>query len=219
MLRLLFEKRNEAVWISHLDLMRLFQRSFQRAGLTLTRSQGFNPRPTVSIALPLSVGTESGCELLDFSLEGDPVSAGEIKERLNQALISGVRVLNVYENGRKVRDLALMQSRIILSYDRGVPENACEKIGKLFTRDSLTVSKNTKNGVKEQDLIPMIRTVSARVLSRDTLCMEVLHCCQNPTLNPMQIPAAIVSYLPELKPDFCRCERLEIFDAEQNVFR
>lgn len=219
MLRLLFEKRDEAVWISHLDLMRLFQRSFQRAGLTLTRSQGFNPRPTVSIALPLSVGMESGCELLDFSLEGDPVPASEIKERLNQALIPGVRVLDVYENGRKVRDLALMQSRIFLIYDRGIPENACEKIGKLFARDSLTVSKSTKNGIREQDIIPMIRTVSAHVFSRDTLCMEVLHCCQNPTLNPVQIPAAVEKYLPEMVPDFSRCERLEIFDAEQNVFR
>ena len=66
--RLLFEKTGNAVWISHLDLMRLFQRAFKRAGLPLTHTQGYNPRPSVSIALPLSVGVESGCELLDFEL-------------------------------------------------------------------------------------------------------------------------------------------------------
>ena len=66
--RLLFEKVGRSVWISHLDLMRLFQRAFKRAGLKLKHTQGFNPRPSVSIALPLSVGVESECELLDFDL-------------------------------------------------------------------------------------------------------------------------------------------------------
>ena len=50
--RLLFEKTGNSVWISHLDLMRVFQRGFKRAGLPLKHTQGFNPRPSVSIALP-----------------------------------------------------------------------------------------------------------------------------------------------------------------------
>ena len=51
--RALFEKTGNAVWISHLDLMRVFQRAFKRCGLHLKHTQGFNPRPSVSIALPL----------------------------------------------------------------------------------------------------------------------------------------------------------------------
>ena len=61
--RLLFEKTGNGVWISHLDLMRLFQRVFKRAGLPLKHSQGYSPRPYVSVVLPLSVGVESVCEL------------------------------------------------------------------------------------------------------------------------------------------------------------
>ena len=80
--RLLFEKTGNAIWMSHLDLMRLFQRAFKRAGLPLTHTQGFNPRPSVSIALPLSVGVESVCELLDFDLDGEPVACEEICQRL-----------------------------------------------------------------------------------------------------------------------------------------
>ena len=78
MLRALFVKTGQAIWISHLDLMRLFQRAFKRAGLSLTHTQGFNPRPSVSIALPLSVGVESSCELLDFiaNLEDNSRYAG-----------------------------------------------------------------------------------------------------------------------------------------------
>ena len=78
--RLVFEKTGNAVWISHLDLMRLFQRAFKRAGLSLKHTQGFNPRPSVSIALPLSVGVESVCELLDFDLLGESATNEEIRE-------------------------------------------------------------------------------------------------------------------------------------------
>ena len=67
--RALFDKTGNARYISHLDLKRVFQRAFKRSGLPLTHTQGFNPRPSVSIALPLSLGVESRCELLDFELE------------------------------------------------------------------------------------------------------------------------------------------------------
>ena len=86
MRRVLFSKTGDAIWISHLDLMRVFQRSFRRAGLMLKHSQGFSPRAIVSIALPLSVGVDSRCEILDFELVGEAVSDEEIKIRLNQAL-------------------------------------------------------------------------------------------------------------------------------------
>ena len=98
--RALFEKTGNAMYISHLDLMRVFQRAFKRAGLLLTHTQGFSPRPSVSIALPMSVGVESHCELLDFDLEDFPVTCEEICEKLNGALVDGVRVLRAYENGR-----------------------------------------------------------------------------------------------------------------------
>ena len=75
--RLLFEKTGNAVWISHLDLMRVFQRAFRRGGILIRHSQGFTPRAHVSIALPLPVGVESVCELLDFDLaEGGIHSSG-----------------------------------------------------------------------------------------------------------------------------------------------
>ena len=112
--RALFEKMGNAVWISHLDLMRLFQRAFKRAGLPLTHTQGFNPRPSVSIAMPLSVGVESVCELLDFDLDGVEVPCDEIRERLNDALVDGVRVLDVYDDGSKIKNLALLRSEVTL---------------------------------------------------------------------------------------------------------
>ena len=219
MARLLFQKTGNAIFISHLDLMRLFQRAFKRAGLHLTHSQGFNPRPSVSIALPLSVGVESHCELLDFDLSGETVACEEIKERLNKALVSGVEVLEVYEGGKKIWDLAFLSCKVTLEYDGGVPAGAETAIKALFTRESLTVSKKTKNGIQEQDIIPMIQHLTVEKTGAGELVLMATVCCQNPTLNPAQLVAAIEKYLPELKPSFSKCCRLEVFDKENNIFR
>lgn len=217
--RLLFKKTGNAIWISHLDLMRLFQRAFKRAGLHLKHTQGFNPRPSVSIALPLSVGVESQCELLDFDLDGDSVPSNKIRTLLNDALVDGVQVLEVYDKGRKLRELSLLRCHLRLEYDHGVPDVAVNSIRELFAKDTLTVDKKTKSGLQEQDIIPMIRELDVTQENEHEIGINALICCQNPTLNPGQIIMAVTKYLPEIKPDFSRCFRIEVFDNEVNVFR
>jgi radical SAM-linked protein len=219
MLRLLFEKSGNAVWISHLDLMRLFQRAFKRAGLPLTHTQGFNPRPSVSIALPLSVGVESNCELLDFTLDGETVPCEEICKRLNEALVPGVRVREVYDTGRKLKELAFLDCVITLEYDKGIPADAQVNLRRLFSAESLIVPKKGKNGIQDQDIIPLIKKLEVVEAGEKALVLQARICCQNPSLNPMQLVAAIGLHLPELKPDFAGCKRLEIYDLNQEVFR
>ncbi len=216
--RLLFEKLGRSVWMSHLDTMRLFQRAFKRGGLNLKHTQGFNPRPSVSIALPLSVGVESYCELLDFDLDGQSVPHEEICRRLNEVLVEGVRVRQVYGDGRKIGQLSLLDCKVTLEYDAGVPADAVEKIRALFRRDSLPMEKKTKNGTVEQDIIPMICRLQAEQAGNE-IVISTRICCQNPTLNPMQLVAAIEKYLPECRPDAARICRMEIYDTEEKIFR
>ena len=217
--RLLFEKTGNAVWISHLDLMRLFQRAFKRADLPLKHTQGFNPRPSVSIALPLSVGVESQCELLDFDLDGVTVPDTEICQRLNDALITGVRVLQVYGDGRALKNLAYLRCCLRLEYSGGVPEAAAEALRTLYASPSLLVEKKGKNGVSQQDINPLLRELEITQPDPDTLSLEAVICCQNPALNPAQLCAAIEVYLPQYAPAHTRCKRLEIYDTNGNIFR
>ena len=217
--RLLFEKKGNAVWISHLDLMRLFQRAFKRAGLPLKHTQGFNPRPSVSIALPLSVGVESGCELLDFELDGESAANDDIRDRLNAVLVDGVKVLKVYDDSAKLKNLALLECEVALEYDAGIPSGTVDALTSLFAREDVTVEKKGKNGPTEQNIIPMIRRLTVGAADKNTVILRALVCCQNPTLNPMQLAAAVNKYLPDRKPDFARCRRIEIFDTNENIFR
>ena len=217
--RILFEKKGQAIWISHLDLMRLFQRAFKRAGLPLTHTHGFNPRPSVSIALPLSVGIESECELLDFTLDGVVHSNEEIKHLLNQQLVDGIRVKDIYDNGRKIRDLSLLRCRIDLEYDQGAPDGTVSALEALFQRNELILPKKAKNGIVDQDILPMIRQLQFTQTDPCTVTADCLICCQNPALNPSQISLAITTFLPQYAPSFSRCQRLEVYDGEQTIFR
>ena len=217
--RLLFEKKGNAVWISHLDLMRLFQRAFKRAGLALTHTHGFNPRPSVSIALPLSVGVESCCELLEFSLDDQVCTNEEIRDRLNLALVDGIRVLEVYEGGRKYGELSLLSCVIKLNYEHGVPEEAGKAITTLLSGSSLILPKKTKSGIQDQDIIPMIKDFSVDTTNTGCVEIQALICCQNPTLNPAQIPLAVSTFLPEFAPDSCEYARCEIYDVKRTIFR
>ena len=110
MLRLLYEKTGDGVFLSHLDLIRLFQRTFRRAGVMLKHSQGFSPKPYVSVAMPLSVGMHSICEILDFELEGDIPVPADLVQRLNATLPRGIIILEQYESQRKVREITYLSA-------------------------------------------------------------------------------------------------------------
>lgn len=218
--RILFEKKGNAVWMSHLDLMRLFQRAFKRAGLNLTHTQGFNPRPSVSIALPLSVGVESCCELLDFELDGEKVGNRIVRGKLNDYLVPGVRVLKVYDNMDKIKNLAYLDVIVTLEYDGGVRADTVAAFRDLFSRPEVLVDKKTKsNGIQELNMIPMIRSMDIAQTEDREVELRARVCCQNPTLNPAQLTAAIERYLPEHKPDFSKYQRIEIYDIDGNIFR
>ena len=220
MRRILFEKTGNAVYISHLDLMRLFQRAFKRGGLNLKHTQGFSPRAMVSIALPLSVGVESRCEILDYELvDQEELTCEEIRERLNSTMPAGVRVVEVYDSPRKPRDLTHLDVSIRLEYDRGVPDGCMDAIRELFARESVIVTKRGKNGPVDQDIIPMIFDLDITAISDRELELTARVCAQNPSLNPQQMVTAIETYLPECKPDFSRIFRREVIAADGSIFR
>ncbi|MFC1943925.1 TIGR03936 family radical SAM-associated protein [Chloroflexota bacterium] len=68
-LRITFSRNDELKYISHLDLMRLWERALRRADIPLAYSQGFSPHPKISIAAPLALGVTSEHELMDISLK------------------------------------------------------------------------------------------------------------------------------------------------------
>ena len=173
--RLLFSKTGRARYISHLDLMRTFQRAFFRAGIPIKHTEGFNPHAFVSIALPLSVGFSSECEILEFGLL-DGVGEEEVPERMNAALPEGITIHACYKADRPIKALTHLNYIVTFDYETGVPTGAETALKEMLSRDSLVVrkkSKKTKSGFTEVDPIPLLKswTVEGR---RDTLVANVV---------------------------------------------
>ena len=68
-LRLKFRRGEEAKFVSHLDIVRSWDRVFRRAKVPLAYSCGFTPRPRISVAAPLAVGVIGEAELMDIWLD------------------------------------------------------------------------------------------------------------------------------------------------------
>lgn len=217
--RLRFSKTGTARFISHLDLMRTFQRSFVRAGLHVKHTEGFNPHAYVSILLPLSVGYSSQCELLECGIpEGEDYET--IPGRLTAALPEGITVTRCYDAVTKAKDLEWVDYIITLEYNAGSPVGGENTVKALLGQDSLVVtkaSKKAKSGQIEVDLIPLIRRVSYET-RRDALVLDATLKAQNPGLNPGLIVSAISQRCPELKPDYVSYHRKEIYDKNGKVF-
>ena len=217
--RLLFEKTGKAMYISHLDAMAMFPRIFLRAGLHIKFTQGMSPHAYVSIALPLSVGMSSQCEILDFTLEEEGIQISSLPERLNPCLPAGIRVLEAYDSDRKIKELRYLRCAVTLEYDKGATDKALDSLKNFFTRDAILVEKKTKKGMAETDIRPLIREMQVERLSGQELSLSALICAQNPSLNPQLLIRAVERYLPDHAPSFARFHRVEVYDENLTVFR
>jgi len=95
-LRIRFRRGQEVKFISHLDIMRLWQRALHRAEIPLAYSEGFSPHPRISLAAPLPIGVTSQAELMDI-LGTKQVSPHFFTAAVSQQLPPGIEILQVYQ--------------------------------------------------------------------------------------------------------------------------
>ena len=183
-LRFRFVKEGRAAYLSHLDMMRTFQRAFLRAGWRVRHSEGFNPHPKMSIAMPLQLGCESGCEALDVSLLELPEKP---VEALNRVLPEGIRVLNAYPPEMPVREIAWTEWTL-----RFLSAGDAAQAEAVLKQPSLPVEKKTKRGFGTLDIAP-----HTKVLDRDGETLSVRLKAAEPTVNCGDGQKAIAAFLPE----------------------
>ena len=155
--RLKFKKVGNLQYISHLDLQRTFNRVIKRSGIPAWYTKGFNPHMKLVFSSPLSIGTESVCEYLDLSMQGD-ISCEEIMERLNRELTDELCITEAYVPTTKFADIAWAEyeCEIFTTNPSAELANAAQK---LLTGAPYYMTKNTKSGEKEIDIIELIDDV------------------------------------------------------------
>ncbi|MCX7709916.1 MAG: TIGR03936 family radical SAM-associated protein [Clostridia bacterium] len=169
-LRSKFTREEEVKYISHLDLMLVFERALRRARIPIAYSGGFNPHPQMVFGLPLSVGVTSESEYADFEFHAE-VDPENFKSRLNANLPQGLKILEVRERKAKGN---IMASIAIASYDIFVYLGCSydiiqERLKELLSKTTIVVQKKGKKGVKDLDIRPMIHKLHVLKLSKNEI--------------------------------------------------
>ena len=189
--RLAFSKADTAKFISHLDLMRTFQRAFLRAGIAVKHTEGFNPRIYMTYAMPLSLGVCGERECMDIRLTED-VPLEDIAPRLNAHLPAGLQALEATEPVDKFEDIQYGEYQLFLEGDPAALE---EQLHTLFQREEVLVLKHTKKGDKEFDIKPDFQNAQLHP-QEDGLLLELrLPCSVNGSTNPALLQEALKRHL------------------------
>lgn len=159
-IRFEFCKDKETKYISHLDLLRVFERSARRAGLPLTYSQGFNPHPKIAFGPALALGTASDREYVDISFDADLDLAFTVRG-LNEKFPPGIKVFRAQEvsQGATALNAFINRARYSVACDltREVPQEELEEYcQELLKKDSIIVTKKSKKGLRDKDIRPGI---------------------------------------------------------------
>ena len=158
-IRFRFKKVGSLQYISHLDLVRTMHKIVVRSRLPLKYTEGFNPKPKLVFAAPLSTGTESLVEFLDVRLS-EYVEEATALELLNKNMTEEMQVLEAYYPERPFTDLAWLSYTVSMKTN-GASEELCERINEALSRDVIEIEKKTKSGIKPVNIRPLIKSADA----------------------------------------------------------
>ena len=220
-IRVAFEKTGDLQYISHLDLVRTMNKILVRAGVPLKYSEGFNPKPKMVFASPLSIGVESICELMDVKIAGE-VYLQKIKASLERNVSDGMKINDVYIPSSKFSDIKYMSYLIELTTHD--PDRSAKQISELFSRPSVEVIKRTKNGDAPYNVKNSLYKYTVGVANGVIKIEMMLFSDTSSFLNPEYIIKAIRENTDALSPDSPLTEyysimRTGMYRSDLTVFR
>ncbi len=204
---LFFEKRGLIKYTSHLDLLRIFKRAFNKAAIQLVYSEGFNPHPRLTFCQPLSLGFEGAYEPLEFETP-EEYNGEDLMVRLNENLPKGLKVLKVQSRIEEKHSIAKTLNK------------ACYKIrlsGSLFKEDlpflvkqfmtleEITAERQNKKRkiVETINIKPLIVEITGFYENETPVLNCILRAGSNGNLSPELV---ITSFFKYAKVDFVRNE-------------
>lgn len=196
-IRLKFKKTGNLQYISHLDLVRTMHKVIVRADLPLWYTEGFNPKPKMIFAAPLSIGTESLVEFMDLRLT-ERMEPAEVMARLNRNMVEDMQIYDAYYPDSKFTDLKWLAYRIRLSLD-GDRDELIERISAVFSAEAIEVTKKSGDGVT--DIKPLIKSVDITKKEEHIEIYALLSADPSAFLNPEYLIKALKEKLGVLGED------------------
>ncbi len=196
-IRAIYTKTEELKYLSHLDMVRLIERSFRRAGIELNYTQGFHPTAKISFTPPVALGIESYCEIMEADVNCGKFSEENFKEKLNAVLPLGCSIMSAAEikDTEKRMSKCIVYSEYEIIFDHFDCDDLVISIYKAADSDSCFVKKTNKNG-KE-----VLTDIKNKIIYLDAYenaeGKAVLRCILDSTQNSILSPAVFMDYLKE----------------------
>ncbi len=214
--RVWFKKQDATIYISHLDLNRIMIRAIQKSKTPIWYTEGFNPHPFITFALPLSLGFVGLKESMDMKLLDEQVSYKSIIEDLNKALPNGIEVYDITEPKMKPGKIHLADFEIEVTADNIKSEELISNINAVVAQENILIEKKTKKGIKEIDIKEAITKFSAEIKGDSVVINVTLPAGSVNNTNPMLLIKAIENkYSIEL---YTKVKRLEIYNDKGEIF-
>lgn len=196
--RVWFEKKGSARYISHLDLTRCMSRALKLSRLPVWYTEGFNPRIYMTFSMPLSLGILGERECMDIRLTED-VELTELVRRLNEKLPADICALEAAEPKEKFDAIAFADYEVVLESEGSA--SLQEKLKAMLSKDRITVTKHGKKGDKEVDVKPYFLYMEQDILDEKQLKLSFrLPCSVSGSINPYLLLEAFLKYEGE-EPD------------------
>lgn len=211
-IRIYFKKTDRMKFVSHLDMTRVMSRLIKKSGIPVWYTEGFNKHIYMNFALPLSLGFEGFCEIMDIRLNDEEYSNDKVLSCLQSVCPAGIEITAVTDPIKATKEIGFAE--YTLNFDEISPDMA-QKLKDFFARDSYICEKKGKKGkIKEVDIIPKIR--SSSVVKNQIFL--VLAAGSEDNLNPTLVMDAFFE-CSNITPVFYSVSRYNILDKSANQFK
>ncbi len=213
--RLKFSKLGMGKYISHLDLLRTFQRSIVRAELPVKFTQGFNPHQIISFALPLPIGVTSETEFVDIDFD-EKCDNETIIKKLNENLPYDLKIVSADEPKIHPKEITYCEY-VIKILSGGLEE---EKIKNFLGEKEILAMKKTKKGEKEINIMDMIKSAEIISISPETAELKlVISAGEMNSLKPDIVTKALEKNLGIDEFESTQIHRTKIFCGEDEKIK
>ena len=190
--RVWFRKGDRVRYISHLDVLRFWERAIRRADLPLAYSQGFTPHPKIGFASPLPLGFIGESEVMDVTLD-ERMSPEEFAERIRVETSDDLGVIRVKE----VSATGPAPQAVLLMADYAVdlpgvdPAEAASVVAGFLANDEFAWVDARKERNRTYDLRAAVATLTAEPWEGGTRLRMRLQADAEMTARPEQVVAAL----------------------------
>jgi radical SAM-linked protein len=182
-----FAIQGDLRFISHHDTMRLFERALSRAQLPVKFSEGFNPRPKLSLPLPRTVGLASEVDLFVVELD-QTIEPNEVLHKLGQQMPEGITLLESW----LLPDSRPPQAELV-EYQLGLPDkllaDVSEKVARILASPTWIIGRDSAQGKGEKS-IDLRAYLHDAAIKEQNLCWSV-RVTNRGTVRPIEMLAAV----------------------------